>query len=76
MAPAPEALKLDPAPSGLATVLAARTVPAVGWTLLGRVVADRFSRRTSLSAAGMVRGRQGMPILDQLEVLIRDLIVC
>jgi DHA3 family tetracycline resistance protein-like MFS transporter len=50
-----EALKLDPAPSGLAAVLAARTVPEVALALVGGVVADRFPRRTSLLAADLVR---------------------
>ncbi len=51
-----EALRLDPAPSGLAAVLAARTIPAVALALLGGVVADRLPRRTSLLAADVVRG--------------------
>lgn len=51
-----EALRLDRSPSGLAVVLAARTVPSVVLSLIGGVVADRLPRRTSLLVADMVRG--------------------
>lgn len=51
-----EALQLDRSPSGLAYVLAARTVPLVGLSLLGGVVADRVARRTALLVADGVRG--------------------
>lgn len=51
-----EALNLDHVPSGLAYVLAARTVPAVVLSLIGGVVADRIARRTALIAADIVRG--------------------
>lgn len=51
-----EALRLDHAPTGLAYVLAARTVPSVVLSLLGGVVADRVARRTAMIAADLVRG--------------------
>ncbi len=50
-----EALQIDHNPSGLALVLAARTVPAVALSLLGGVVADRVARRTALLVADVVR---------------------
>ncbi|MHB8333257.1 MAG: MFS transporter, partial [Candidatus Dormibacteria bacterium] len=51
-----EALRLDQLPTGLAYVLAARTVPTVVLSLLGGIVADRVARRTALLAADVVRG--------------------
>jgi len=51
-----EALRVDPHAAGLAYVLAARLVPAVMFTLLGGVIADRFPRRVALLASDAAQG--------------------
>jgi len=51
-----EALRVDPHAAGLSYVLAARLVPAVLFTLLGGVIADRFPRRIALLASDATQG--------------------
>jgi MFS family permease len=49
-------LQVDPRPSALAYVFAARAVPSVCFALLGGVVVDRFSRRIAMLASDAGRG--------------------
>ncbi|MFZ0996290.1 MAG: MFS transporter [Candidatus Dormiibacterota bacterium] len=51
-----EALRVDHQPTGLAYVLAARSVLAVAFSLVGGVVVDRIPRRTAMVTADLVRG--------------------
>ena len=51
-----EALHIDPHPSGLAFVLAARAVPSVCLALVGGVVVDRVPRRMAMLVSDVVRG--------------------
>jgi MFS family permease len=51
-----EALRVDHQPTGLAYVLAARSVLAVAFSLVGGVVVDRIPRRTAMIVADLVRG--------------------
>jgi MFS family permease len=51
-----EALRIDPHPSGLAYVLAARAVPSVCLALVGGVVVDRVPRRMAMLVSDVVRG--------------------
>ncbi len=51
-----EALRLDPQPTGLSFVLAARAVPMSLLLVLGGVVVDRVPRRLAMLVADAVRG--------------------
>jgi MFS family permease len=51
-----EALHIDPHPSGLAFVLAARAVPSVCLALVGGVVVDRVPRRLAMLVSDVLRG--------------------
>jgi DHA3 family tetracycline resistance protein-like MFS transporter len=49
-------LEVDKRPSGIAYVFAARALPSVILSLVGGVVADRFSRRLVMLSSDVVRG--------------------
>jgi MFS transporter, DHA3 family, tetracycline resistance protein len=49
-------LEVDRRPSGIAYVFAARALPSVILSLVGGVVADRFSRRLVMLSSDIVRG--------------------
>ncbi|MGH7692081.1 MAG: MFS transporter [Candidatus Dormibacteria bacterium] len=51
-----EALAVDHRPTGLAFVLACRTVPSIAFAIVGGVVVDRISRRTAMLLADLARG--------------------
>ncbi|MGH7609234.1 MAG: MFS transporter [Candidatus Dormibacteria bacterium] len=51
-----EALAVDRQPTGLAYVLACRTVPSIAFGIVGGVVVDRISRRTAMLMADLARG--------------------
>jgi MFS family permease len=54
-------LDVDPSPSALGFVLAARSIPLVGFLLVGGVWADRLERQRLMLATDLVRaGSQGM----------------